>query len=128
MLINKPTLTLPAVFEEKYGGRTLRKVAMADVTHFRAGDKYVYACHKGDDVMLHSNLKSLVLIEEALGADWLRVHRATLVRRSCIKSGRRVGDRFEITLHGSDTRLTVSRREVRAVREMLAAGQGAQAA
>ncbi|HEX8590724.1 LytTR family DNA-binding domain-containing protein [Pseudomonas sp.] len=125
MLTSSPSKTLPEIFEETHGGRVIRKVLMADVTHFRSQHKYLYACNSAADVMLDNRLGSLEHFEQTLGDEFVRVHRSTLVRRSCIETGYASKGGYMIKLRGSALRLSVARNRVAAVRQALAAGQGA---
>lgn len=127
LLTNQPTKCLPSVFEERCNRRVLRTVAMEDVTHFHSAHKYVHACHAGGEVMLDNNLGTLTEFEAMLGEEWIRAHRATIVRKSCIESARRTRNEYEITLRGSGARVRVSRRQIRVIRQLMAAKQAAQA-
>lgn len=66
-----------------YRGKRV-EVPVDDVTHFTAGDKYVTAHHKGGELILSTSLTRL----ESQLPDFIRIHRGSLVRRSCIINAR----------------------------------------
>lgn len=102
-------------------GRTER-VPLADVLFFKAEDKYVMACTGGDEYLLDT---SLVQLERAHAARFLRIHRNALVARNAIRAlvREREGPDAEgwvVELAGTETTLAVSRRQLPQIRAILA--------
>lgn len=89
-----------------------------DITHFTSGDKYVTAFHQGGILIIHEALRDL---ENEFGADFIRVHRSHLVRRSLIKYLHRLDcDNAVCKLSGVDELLPVSDKRRKALKAMLA--------
>ena len=101
-------------------GRTER-VPIAEVLYLKAELKYVTArtaqrCYILDD--------SLATLEQRFGAHFLRVHRNALAARHALRALERrydpdEGDIWALRLRGCDEHLSVSRRQLAAVREAL---------
>ena len=99
----------------------LRLIPVADVSCFRADQKYVTVDHKQGQDLIDEPLKSLA---EEFGTDFVRIHRGALVAVRCI-------DRIEKTADGKslivlrdnsqvdDKELIISRRHLAEVRRRL---------
>ena len=101
-------------------GRTER-VPIADVLYLKAELKYVTARTATRSHILD---ESLAQLEARFGPRFLRIHRNALVARQAIRTLERRSDADEgeiwaVRLDGCDEWLTVSRRQVAAVREAL---------
>ena len=102
-------------------GRVLR-VPLAEVLYLKAEQKYVTLCSQHGSWLLDDALGDL---EQRLGAGFLRVHRNAVVALSAVRAlARREGDAadegWQVQLANGDW-LAVSRRQLPAVREVLAA-------
>jgi len=64
-----------------YDGGTLRFVDPAEITVFRARDKYTEFSRAGEELLVRESLDAL---ETKLGSAFVRVHRAALVRANAI--------------------------------------------
>ena len=99
----------------------LRLIPVADVSCFRADQKYVTVDHKKGQDLIDESLKSLA---EEFGNDFVRIHRGALVAVRCV-------DRIEKTADGKslivlrdnsqvdDNELIISRRHLAEVRRRL---------
>jgi len=107
-------------------GRVLR-VPLAEVLYLKAELKYVTLRTAGATYLLDDTLADL---EQRLGAGFLRIHRNALVARHAVRSlqrravaGQDASDEgWAVQVAAVDEWLAVSRRQVVAVREALAAG------
>ncbi|WP_225776376.1 LytTR family transcriptional regulator DNA-binding domain-containing protein [Pseudomonas sp. Marseille-Q5115] len=111
--------SLPDRLDETYYGQVRRSVALADVTHFRAADKYAHACHPGGEVTLYPKLGCLNDIGVMLVASFVRIHRNTLVRLSCIESILYRDSAYAVRLRGTGEQLGDARRHGAHVRALL---------
>jgi two-component system response regulator AlgR len=103
-------------------GRTER-VPLAEVLYFKAELKYVTVRTAGRSYILDASLSEL---EERHNGQFLRVHRNALVARRVIRALEKhydpeEGEGWAVRLNGVDELLAVSRRQLSAVREALAA-------
>ena len=102
-------------------GRVLR-VPVADVVYLKAELKYVTLCSRHGSWLLDEPLAEL---EQRLGPGFLRVHRNAVVAVAAVRALTRPAtadpdDGWQVQLANGDT-LAVSRRQLPAVREVLAA-------
>lgn len=67
------------------------RLAVEDITHFTSGDKYVTAHHAGGILILSEALRDL---EAEFGADFIRVHRSCLVRKTFIERFERIDNKM----------------------------------
>ena len=103
-------------------GRTER-VPLAEVLYFKAELKYITVRTAGRSYILDASLSEL---EERHNGQFLRVHRNALVARRVIRALEKhydpeEGEGWAVRLNGVDELLAVSRRQLSAVREALAA-------
>jgi two-component system response regulator AlgR len=103
-------------------GRTER-VPLVEVLYFKAELKYLTVRTAARSYILDASLSEL---EERHAAQFLRIHRNALVARHAMRALERYddpeeGDGWAVRLHGIDEVLAVSRRQLGAVREALAA-------
>jgi two-component system, LytTR family, response regulator AlgR len=102
-------------------GRTER-VPVAEVLYFKAELKYITVRTAARSYILDGSLSEL---EERHGAQFLRVHRNALVSRRAVRALEKhfdaeEGEGWAVRLNGIDESLSVSRRQLSAVREALA--------
>lgn len=103
-------------------GRTER-VPLAEVLYFKAELKYITVRTASRSYILDASLSEL---EERHAAQFLRVHRNALVARRAIRALEKhfdpeEGEGWAVRLNGIDELLAVSRRQLSAVREAVAA-------
>lgn len=103
-------------------GRTER-VPVAEVLYFKAELKYITVRTAARSYILDGSLSDL---EERHGTQFLRVHRNALVSRRAVRALEKhydpeEGEGWAVRLNGVDESLAVSRRQLSAVREALAA-------
>jgi two-component system response regulator AlgR len=103
-------------------GRTER-VPLAEVLFFKAELKYITVRTAARSYILDASLSEL---EERYAAQFLRVHRNALVARRAIRALEKhfdpeEGEGWAVRLNGLDELLAVSRRQLSAVREAVAA-------
>lgn len=120
---NAPAATLPAgealVIQDR--GRTER-VPLAEVLFLKAEQKYVTVRTTARSYILDGSLNEL---EARYPGQFLRIHRNALVARRAVRALEKhydpeEGDGWAVRLHGLAQLLTVSRRQVIAVREEIA--------
>ena len=108
-------------------GRTER-VPLADIQYLKAELKYVTVRTASRSLIYDGSLAEL---EARHGSQWLRIHRNALVARHAIRALERYsdpadpddkGDGWAVRLTGVPEPLAVSRRQLAAVREVLAQG------
>lgn len=95
----------------------LRRIPVAEITYFKAEQKYVVIRHHETELLTEESLKSL---EKEFHQHFIRVHRNALVAKTAITELRR--DRnghYSVFLGGMDLELEVSRRHVSQVRKMV---------
>jgi two-component system response regulator AlgR len=102
-------------------GRTER-VPVTEVLYFKAELKYITVRTAGRSYILDGSLSDL---EERHGAQFLRVHRNALVSRRAVRALEKhfdaeEGEGWAVRLNGVEEALSVSRRQLSAVREALA--------
>jgi two-component system, LytTR family, response regulator AlgR len=102
-------------------GRTER-VPLAEVLYFKAELKYITVRTAARSYILDGSLSEL---EERHGARFLRVHRNALVSRRAVRALEKhydpeEGEGWAVRLNGVEESLSVSRRQLSAVREALA--------
>lgn len=110
------------VFSDR--GRVLR-LPLDELLYLKAGDKYVTLCSRGGEWTLDESLAEL---EPRLGPGFLRVHRNAVVALSAVRLLTRRddgdgGEGWQLQL-ANGHQLAVSRRQLAAVREALAAVGG----
>lgn len=95
----------------------LQIIPIEKIYYLKADQKYVTAVWSGGELLLDDSLKSL---EQEFAAQFIRIHRNTLVALQFILGMEKdtTGDPC-IKLQGIDTRLPVSRRHASHVRKML---------
>jgi two-component system, LytTR family, response regulator AlgR len=103
-------------------GRTER-VLLAEVLYFKAELKYITVRTASRSYILDASLSEL---EDRHAAQFMRVHRNALVARRAVRALERhedaeEGEGWAVRLNGIDELLAVSRRQLSAVREALAA-------
>ena len=103
-------------------GRTER-VPLAEVLYFKAELKYITVRTAGRSYILDASLSEL---EDRYMAQFLRIHRNALVARRAIRALEKhfdpeEGEGWAVRLNGIDELLAVSRRQLSAVREAVAA-------
>ncbi len=122
--------TNPGGTEESSGaGETLviqergrsERVALGDVIYLKAELKYITVRTVMREYIYDGSLSEL---EQKFGHLFVRVHRNALVARRCVRAVEKVHDPVEgegwvVRLDGVDERLSVSRRQLAAVRESL---------
>ena len=104
-------------------GRTER-IALAEVLYFKAEQKYVTVRTLTRSYVLDGALSEL---ESRYPGHFLRIHRNALVARRALRALERhhdpeEGECWAARLHGLAELLTVSRRQVAAVRDALTSG------
>ena len=103
-------------------GRTER-VPLAEVLYFKAELKYITVRTPAKTYILDGSLSEL---EDKHGGDFLRIHRNALVARRAVRALEKhmdpeEGEGWAVRLRGIDEVLSVSRRQLAAVREAIAA-------
>lgn len=98
----------------------LKRVALSEIQYFEADQKYVLVYYNGGELLLNESLNSLAL---KYGDKVLRIHRNTLVNTAWIDELINDDDRYYITITGTKTRLSVSRRQLPAVRKYIKCGK-----
>lgn len=104
-------------------GRTER-LPLREVIYFKAEMKYITVCTASRCAILDSTLGEL---EAQYKADFIRIHRNALVAKRALRAllkhwNAEDGESWTVQLHGTPDQLTVSRRQLAHVRELL--GQG----
>lgn len=102
-------------------GKMQFQVAVEDISHFSAGDKYVTAYHRDGQLLLDEPLKSL---EQEFGAAFTRIHRSHLVRTTLVSNFRWQTYAASIRVHGTNHRLPVSRACAASVKLLASQHQG----
>jgi two-component system response regulator AlgR len=117
-----PAQAAPEVLLIQDRGRTER-VPLAEVLYFKAELKYVTVRTAARSYILDASLSDL---EERHSGQFLRVHRNALVARRAVRALEKhydaeEGEGWAVRLNGIEELLAVSRRQLGAVREALAA-------
>lgn len=99
----------------------LRLIRIADITCFRAEQKYVTVDHKMGQDLIDESLKTLA---EEFQADFVRIHRSALVAVRCIARIEKSSDgKYRVVLRDDsqvdDKELIISRRHLAEVRRRL---------
>jgi len=102
----------------------IERVPLADVVYFKAELRYITVRTVAHSYVLDGALNDL---EEKYGKHFLRIHRNALVARHAARALEKhhdpqEGEAWALRLDGVSERLWVSRRQLGAVREMLAQG------
>ncbi|MGY8902931.1 MAG: LytR/AlgR family response regulator transcription factor [Burkholderiales bacterium] len=102
-------------------GRTER-VPLVDVLYLKAELKYITVRTAGKSYILDGSLSDL---ESAYGDTFVRIHRNAIVARRAVRSLEKnfdaeEGDGWAVRLNGIDELLSVSRRQLASVRELVA--------
>ncbi|MBN1237734.1 MAG: response regulator transcription factor [Gammaproteobacteria bacterium] len=96
-----------------------RLIPTKDVHYFRADHKYVTVRHRGGEELIDDTLRSL---EQEFAEDFVRVHRAYLVRVDDIEALERIDDgAYSLRLRPSGETLPVSRRQLTELKRRLGA-------
>ena len=103
-------------------GRTER-VPLAQVLYFKAELKYITVRTRLRSYLLEGSLSEL---EETFKTRFMRIHRNALIARGAVRALEKhhdpqEGDGWAVRLDGVDELLLVSRRQLAAVRELIAA-------
>lgn len=99
------------------GSSSVRLVPVDEVVYFQADQKCVRMVHAAGQDFVDESLKAL---EKEFAADFVRVHRNSLVRVAAIRELRRdAGGHGEVLLRDREDALPVSRRHLAAVRARL---------
>ena len=99
-------------------GGNIRLVPLESVVSFHADQKYVRMVYAGGEALIDESLKTL---EDEFAADFVRLHRNSLVRTAAIAEFRRNDSgHYQVRLDGSHDWLPVSRRHVSAVKSQIA--------
>jgi two-component system response regulator AlgR len=99
-------------------GNRIRLIDLADVISFHADQKYVRMVHRGGEDLIEESLKAL---EQEFVADFVRVHRNSLVRVTLIDEfSRDAAGLYTVRMRDTATPLPVSRRHVSQVKKRLA--------
>ncbi len=86
----------------------IRLIPFEEVRYFQAEQKYVTVFHAGGEDLIEESLRAL---EEELTADFVRIHRNTLVALRCIEAIERGADgQYLVRLRGANCTLPASRR------------------
>ena len=94
-------------------------IPLDDVIHFVADSKYVLVRHTRGETLLDDSLKAL---EKEFGDRFMRIHRNALVSRKHIaRLQRHPSGHYELHLRDAPAPLTVSRRHVPIVRQLMEA-------
>lgn len=106
------------VIQERH--RTLR-VPVHGVIYFKAELKYVTVRTAAQSYIMDGSLNEL---EEKYGASFIRIHRNALIARRAVQALEKSfdaeeGEGWAVRLHGIDERLSVSRRQLAAVRGLI---------
>lgn len=95
----------------------LELLALDDISHFRADQKYVVAYCRGRERVVDESLKAL---EQEFAPRFLRIHRNCLVSVSYIEAVQRTRTgQSQVRLRGIDEPLTVSRRHLSQVKAVI---------
>ena len=96
----------------------VRFVSIADVSYFRADQKYTTVYHKDGDDLIEASLKEL---EGSHPARFVRIHRSILVAVSAVDRLERGPDgHWHVWLKGRSDSLPVSRRQISELKSRLA--------
>lgn len=119
--VEDPAVGTDLLIQER--GRLLR-VLLADVIYFKAELKYLTVRTASASYLLEGSLGEL---EVKYATQFLRVHRNALVAKRAVRELTKLAqsddleaDTWNLRLHGIDDLLAVSRRQVAAVRELIA--------
>lgn len=97
----------------------LRLIPIREVHYFRADQKYVTVRHRGGEELIDESLRSL---EDELAQDFVRVHRAFLVRVDDIEALERADDgTWQVAVRHCGDRIPVSRRQLAELKRRLGA-------
>ena len=99
----------------------LTLIPIADISVFRADQKYVAVIHKNGESLIDDSLKSL---EKEFASQFVRIHRSALVSVDKIRTLEKTGDgKTRVVLRddspSGDDELIISRRHVSEVRRRL---------
>ena len=106
------------IVRQKNGKKSVTEMPAANMTHFRADQKYVEAFFPGGSLLLDDSLFSMEsqLVEQG----FVRIHRNALVSRAYIERlQRHPSGHYELHLRDLAEPLTVSRRHVAAMQARL---------
>lgn len=98
------------------------RIALHDVVYFKAELKYITVRTSGRSYIMDGSLNDL---EDKYGARFMRIHRNALIARRAVRSLEKQHDPAEsdcwaVRLHGVDELMLVSRRQLTAVRDLVA--------
>lgn len=90
--------------------KEINLIAVAEISHFMADQKYVVAHHKGREIIVNESLKEL---EHEFESEFIRIHRNCLVAKKCIEKLQRTpAGQWQIILQNSKIILNISRRHL----------------
>jgi two-component system response regulator AlgR len=100
----------------------VERIALQQVVYFKAELKYITVRTKARSYILDGSLNEL---EEKYGDRFVRVHRNALIARRAVKSLEKhfdaeEGEGWAVRLHGIDELVAVSRRQLAAVKDLIA--------
>lgn len=91
-------------------------VPIDDIYYFNADQKYVTVRHSGGEVLIEDALKAL---EIEFGDSFYRIHRNALISLSKVSGLNAENDGHQVSFHGIDNTLEVSRRHLPGVRKII---------
>lgn len=91
-----------------------RQLDLKDVQYFKAEDKYVKAVLKSGDAIIEHSLAQLL---EQYPEQLVRIHRSTLVNKTCLARMYTASGKHFVLLTDGETKLEVSRREMANLRK-----------
>lgn len=91
-------------------------VPIDDIYFFNADQKYVTVCHTGGEVLIEDALKAL---EVEFGDRFYRIHRNALISLARVNGLKAENDGHQVSFHGIDSTLEVSRRHLSGVRKII---------
>ncbi len=98
-------------------GAGIELVALVDISHFMADQKYVTAFCGQRELIIDESLKQL---EQVIGNSFVRIHRNCLVATDCIEAlVRNKSGQSHIKLKNSEHILAISRRHLSAVKQRI---------
>jgi two-component system response regulator AlgR len=96
---------------------SIQLVAVPDIIYFLADQKYVTVRHTAGEVLIE---ESLTALEQEFSDKFTRIHRNALISNTFLKGIEKAPDgSHRVILRDCDTRLTISRRHVAALRKKI---------
>jgi two-component system response regulator AlgR len=101
-------------------GDQLRLIALDDIYHFSADQKYVTVRHRGGSDLIDESLRGL---ETEFAPDFVRIHRNSLVAAQYVAAVERTPDgQYVVRMKGCDETLAMSRRHAATALRQLRGG------